>query len=288
MTVARWLGVSAPGLLRDLSGLDAFGTAVGSPATVATSYEHWAWNRPFPVAELDGVRARGAVPQITWEPWDGNGGSRQPKYRVRDIANGSMDTYITRWAIGAAAWGKPLRIRLAHEMNYGRYPWCVGQNGTTSDDHIRMWLRVHDLFADAGADNVTWVWSPNNVFPGTVPLSALWPGDAVVGEVAVDGYNPAAWGQPWTSFDGVFRRSVTELAPLTSRPITIGETGCPEAGGNKPAWVTGMWLTLATDPYRRVRGLLWFNWKKEADWRVDSSPASRAAFRDGVAEFLAG
>jgi hypothetical protein len=143
--VARWLGVAAPGLAANLSGYDQFAAAVGRKPTVATFYEHWAWNRAFPTAELDGVRLRGATPQVTWEPWDGALGPTQPKYRVRDIANGAYDTYLTGWAQGAVAWGKPLRIRLAHEMNYGSYPWVVGRNGTTPDDHIRMWLHVRGL-----------------------------------------------------------------------------------------------------------------------------------------------
>jgi beta-mannanase len=285
--VARWLGVAAPGLAANLSGYDQFAAAVGRKPTVATFYEHWAWNRAFPTAELDGVRLRGATPQVTWEPWDGALGPTQPKYRVRDIANGAYDTYLTGWAQGAVAWGKPLRIRLAHEMNYGSYPWVVGRNGTTPDDHIRMWLHVRGVFAAAGATNVTWVWSINNVFPGTAPLAALYPGDIAVDEIAVDGYNPAPWGSPWTSFAGVFKRSIAELTPMTSRPITIGETGCPEVGGDKAAWIRDMWATLATAEYKVVRGLLWFNFNKEANWTVDSSPASLAAFKAGLPGFLA-
>src|SRR3982750_723913 len=111
LMVARWLGIAAPGLAADVAGLDQFNAAVGSRAAVATSYEAWARNRAFPTAELDGIRSRGAIPQVTWEPWDPNLGATQPKYRVRDIANGSYDTYVTGWAQGAAAWGKPLRIR---------------------------------------------------------------------------------------------------------------------------------------------------------------------------------
>jgi hypothetical protein len=216
--VARWLGVAAPGLAANLSGYDQFATAVGRKPTVATFYEHWAWNRAFPTAELDGVRLRGATPQVTWEPWDGALGPTQPKYRVRDIANGAYDTYLT----------------------------------------------------------------------GTAPLAALYPGDIAVDEIAVDGYNPAPWGSPWTSFAGVFKRSIAELTPMTSRPITIGETGCPEVGGDKAAWIRDMWATLATAEYKVVRGLLWFNFNKEANWTVDSSPASLSAFKAGLAGFLAG
>jgi hypothetical protein len=47
-----------------------------------------------------------------------------------------------------------------------------------------------------------------------------------------------------------------------------------------------MWATLATAEYKVVRGLLWFNFNKEANWTVDSSPASLAAFKAGLAGFL--
>ena len=59
-----------------------------------------------------------------------------------------------------------------------------------------------------------------------------------------------------------------------------------EVGGDKAAWIRDMWATLASWP--RVRGIVWFNYAKETDWRIDSSDAALAAYRDGLPGFLAG
>lgn len=281
----NWFGVAAPGLIRDLSGLDQLTSAVGVKPTVATWYEHWYWKRAFPTAEVEAARVWGITPQVTWEPFDSTKGNNQPVYRLKEIAAGAHDAYITSWAEGIKTWGYPIRIRFAHEMNNRGYPWCAGVNKNTPDDYIRAWLHVRDIFTTVGATNVKWIWCVQNVFPGTVPLTALFPGDVAIDEVAIDGYNPLPWGSPWTSFDGVFKRSIAEILPLTSKPISIGETGCPQVGGDKAAWIRDMWTALAGWP--QVKGVLWFNFNKEADWRIDSSPASLAAFRDGLATYLA-
>jgi hypothetical protein len=31
-----------------------------------------------------------------------------------------------------------------------------------------------------------------------------------------------------------------------------------------------------------IRSLVWFNLRKEADWRIESSPGARQAFADGI------
>lgn len=289
MPEPRWLGVAAPGLPRDLTAFDQISTAIGHTPKMITWYEHFWWNNDFSTKiqpYLDAIRDKGATPQMTWEPWGMSNSANDPAYSCLQIASGAFDAYITQMANGIKAWSYPLRIRLAHEMNNRGYPWVAGLNGNTPDDYIRMWLHIRKIFSDVGATNVRWVWCPQNVFPGTVPLSALFPGDVAIDEAGVDGYNPTPWGSPWTSFEIVFRRTISELTLLTSRPISIGETGCPEVGGDKSAWIREMWATLAKPEWRQVRGVTWFNFNKEADWRIDSSPTSLAAFRDGINGYL--
>ncbi|MEO7754082.1 MAG: hypothetical protein ABIS35_11790 [Terracoccus sp.] len=70
------------------------------------------------------------------------------------------------------------------------------------------------------------------------------------------------------------------MQQLTSRPIVVGETGCTEVGGDKAAWVTDMFASLADHP--EIRGVTWFDFDKETNWRIDSSPGSLDAFRTGV------
>jgi len=48
-------------------------------------------------------------------------------------------------------------------------------------------------------------------------------------------------------------------------------------GGDKAAWIAGILPSLET-MYPGVKALVWFQMNKETDWRIDSSPASEAAF----------
>jgi beta-mannanase len=145
-----------------------------------------------------------------------------------------------------------------------------------------VWRHVHDVVAAAGATNVRWVWSPNVAFNGSAPLAPLYPGDAYVDRVGVDGYN---WGtsdaaHTWQSFAGVFDTTLAQIAALTSRPLMLCEVASTESGGDKAAWITDFFATLAhrTD----IAAFVWFDANKETDWRLDSSPRAREAFAAGL------
>jgi beta-mannanase len=251
-------------------------------------YQQWAGAGGFPSDAADRVAATGAVPEITWEPWNAADGTTQPAYSLSAIAFGQQDAYIRSWATSIARWGKPLRLRFAHEMNGSWYPWAEGVNGNATGSYSAAWRHVHDLFVASGARNVIWVWSPNVSYPGSMGLTGLFPGDSYVDEVALDGYNWSTLqaGTTWQSFAQIFQPSLDELHAITARPASIGEVASTEVGGDKAQWITDMFTTLKATP--AIRGFTWFDFAKETDWRVDSSAASAAAFRAGLAAVYAG
>jgi beta-mannanase len=206
----------------------------------------------------------------------------QPAYRLSAIANGAYDAYVRRWASQIKAWGKPLMLRFAHEMNGNWYPWAEGVNGNAAGQYVAAYRRVVGTFRAAGVTNVTWVWSPNVAFPGSVPIARLFPGAAYVDWTGLDGYN---WGTAaasgWQSFEQVFGASITQVRALSAKPLMLAEIGSAEQGGDKAAWITDFFARLAARP--EVRGFVWFNHDKEADWRVQSSDASRIAYAKAVA-----
>ena len=69
------------------------------------------------------------------------------------------------------------------------------------------------------------------------------------------------------------------------KPIMIGETASDEAGGSKADWIRSIAPTLS-DRFPDIKALIWFDVQKERDWRIRSSGASLAAFRDLVADPL--
>jgi len=275
------LGVTPPGGPTADAELDAVATAAGEQPSLVLFYADF--TSPPPIADLDAVAARGATPVVTWEPWDwtapGNG-----VYSLDRIAAGEHDGYLTGWADALAAWGRPVLLRFAHEQNGNWYPWAVGVDGTTAEDHIAAFRHVSDVFRSRGAGNVQVVWNPNVTFPGASSLSVTWPGAPYVDRVALDGYN---WGtsradSTWQDPEEVFADSLDELRDLAPGiPVLIGEVGCAEEGGDKAAWISDLvaWLDEQAD----VSAFVWFEHDKEADWRITSSSAAASALRKALA-----
>jgi hypothetical protein len=282
----RVVGIAVAGAPTDLSEAVSISERTGADLDQVTFYAAWSRGGDFPAADASRIAAAGAVPELTWEPWDPAAGVSQPAYALDTITSGAHDAYLKRWASQVRSWGQPLVIRFAHEMNGDWYPWAEGVNGNGPGDHAAAWRHVVDVFRRAKVTNVTWTWAANVPYAGSTPLASLYPGDAYVGRVGLDGYN---WGttQPWSSwqsFGDLFGPGVAELQTISTRPVHVSETGAPEgAGGDKAAWTTEAWAWL--DAHPEVRGVTWFSFLKEADWRVDSSEASLAAWGAGACVF---
>src|SRR5581483_5809925 len=73
------LGVTTQGFPGDPASLDAYTSLVGRPPAVVMSYTDWLHPLLSP-AELDAVTGRGALPMITWEPWQAAAGADQPAF----------------------------------------------------------------------------------------------------------------------------------------------------------------------------------------------------------------
>lgn len=261
--------------------IDATSRLAGEQPSIILGYKDF--QQPAPIAELAAASSRGAVPMITWESWDASvGGVAQPAYTLSAIAGGAFDAYIRQWGLDLAAWGKPVMLRFAHEMNGDWYPWCEAVNGNAPGDYIQAWRRVHDVIAAAGASNVTWVWAPNGGGPGN--MAAMYPGDTYVDVLGLDAYN---WGttQTWSSWqtpDALFGTWLAQLRTIApGKDIIITETASTETGGSKADWITALISYLKAQP--NVTGFLWFDLAKETDWRINSTPASSTAFSAALA-----
>ncbi|MET3719987.1 MULTISPECIES: glycosyl hydrolase [unclassified Arthrobacter] len=273
-------GVATPGGAGAGAELDAVAALVGESPGIVLSYKDF--GQAPPVGELDAVVNRGAVPLVTWEPWIAGNGVTQPAYALARVAAGDFDPYISQWGAALAAWGKPLMLRFAHEMNGNWYPWCEAVNGNQPGDYARAWRHVHDLVSAAGANNVNWVWAPNG--GGSVDPALLYPGDPYVDTLGLDAYN---WGatQAWSSWQmpaALFGPHLAQLRTIApGKQIVMTETASTETGGSKPDWNTALVSYLQTQP--DVSGFVWFNFNKETDWRINSSTASASALEAALA-----
>ncbi len=270
-------GLGTPGGFYDDSELPPVESAVGEVPSVILAYSDF--TQAAPIAGLDAVTSRGQTPLLTWEPWQA-GSADQPNYSLGHIISGDYDTYIRSWASDLKSWGKPVMLRFAHEMNGNWYPWSEQVNGNQPGQYVAAWRHVHDIFTRMGDHNVSWVWSPNVVYDGSIALHELYPGPGYVDVVAMDGYN---WGTThsdsvWTSPADLFGSTLSQVRRIApGLPIIIGETASAESGGSKADWITTLFSYLTSQP--DVTAVVWFDYNKEADWRINSSDASVAAFK---------
>jgi hypothetical protein len=282
-----YYGLHVPGEIGDYTAVMQVEADVGKSASIVMIYQGWAGNhgaQNFQPVWMDNIRNFGSIPMVTWEPWNYLGGVNQPDYSLSAITGGGYDAYITQFALDAKAWGHPFFLRFAHEMNGDWYPWNEGINGNSAGQYVQAWRHVHDLFAANGVTNVTWVWSPNVEYSGSIPLSGLYPGDAYTDWIAMDGYN---WGvsppwKTWQTFSEVFGPTYTTITALSQKPLLVAETATTEKDGDKAHWITSA-LSTEIFNYPRIKGFIWFNEDKETDWRIESSQTAQSAFGLAVA-----
>ena len=266
------LGAFVPGATRRPVLFKRYARQTGHRPAILAYYRGWRDGQIFDRLTLNRVAREGATPMITWEPW------HQP---LREIAAGRYDAYIRSSARDARRWGRPILLRLAHEMNGDWYPWGSRDNPPLT--YVRAWRQVVRIFRKQGADNVRFAWTPNVDTGGPALMKRLYPGDRWVDWVGLSGFS---WGGPWQweSALDVFRDSYRWITRMTKKPFLIAEISAGEVGGDKARWIE---RTFAKDLPRlpRVRAVVWFNARHDwAEFAVDSSRASLRAFRKGVAD----
>lgn len=275
-------GVAEPDWPGSTAGLLAAENVAGRTANLVMVYAHWTgtWSTIADwLPDITLTLQNGSTPVITWMSDDVD---------LRSIAAGTSDAFVRSWADGIRSAGHTVLIRFDDEMNgnWMQYSPGYGGNGTTAADFVAAWRHVHDVFAAERATNARWIWAPNVENTGSAPLAPLYPGDAYVDWVALDGYNwGTTYGHVWQSFSSVFNASIKAVESLTRRPFMISEVASTEVGGDKAAWVSDMFKQLASR--RDIHGFIWFDYDKETDWRIASSATSAAAFASGMATYSA-
>ena len=262
-----YLGVSNHSLASGESSIDSWAREHGARPRIVNWYQQWlSGEQRFRTDWALRVFRQGAVPMVTWEPWSAPKGeihtALQPDINLQQIAGGAHDAYIRAYARTVAAFGQPVLIRLAHEMNGTWYPWGVHVNGNTPALYVKAWRHVHRLFDAAGADNVSWVWSINNIEgrPGeNHDLAEYYPGPRWVDWVSTSGFN---WGDAyswssWRTGDSLFGGTYTALSAF-GKPIMISEIGTTGSGGDAYSWIGETLATLRTD-YPLLRAVAFYD-----------------------------
>jgi hypothetical protein len=235
---------------------------LGRPERIV--HRFYSWTDPLPVS-LPYVTSKSTV-MISW---------RGP--HNAQVNNGSADKLIAKAARRMAQRKVPTLLRWGWDMNRDFYDWGGGENGKDTAGYIKAYRRIHGIFADEGADNVSWVWGPNwNSHPDEEwnAISHYYPGDEYVDWAGVSGYAQAQ--TPGDIFDEFYATYAKR------KPIMITEVSAVDRGGStKPDWINSLRQWVKSRP--AVGAVVWFDTDihpgSTEKWRFDSTTASLKAYK---------
>lgn len=241
-----------------ISAVEHFEEQIGR--RLAVYHDYHTWTDPFPSASDTYFADRGTTLLLSWAGTD-----------TRTILSGADDAMIRARAAALARLGRPVLLRWRWEMNRPNLAAEIHSGG----DYIAAWRHLHDLFAEAGATNVGWVWCPLVDAPADHDYAAYYPGDDDVDWLCADGYARSE-GQ---SFEAVFGPFL-DWASAIDKPIIIGEFGREaQVAGSRADWLADARRFVKQTP--RIKALVYFESSRESigSWAVADDPRDLAAFR---------
>jgi mannan endo-1,4-beta-mannosidase len=262
----KYVGVALEGVPQSVDPVKDYAAKIGKQPNLIEYYA--AWGDGFDTTGARRIYEAGALPYMAWEPHD---------VTMASIAAGTTDDYVKGVATAAAKYNLPIAISIAHEMNGDWYPW--GRQANSPADFVAGWKHVHDLFTEAGATNVIWVWSPNIIIPApNTRLEPYYPGDAYVDWAGMTGYFTLSGPK---TFDALYGSTMAEIRSFTRKPFIISETAS-EGDKRRRADIDALFNGLAA--HDDVIGFVWFNIVKRADWRVETSAQSLSDYKKRVSD----
>ncbi len=222
---------------------------IGGRAAIINDF--FGFTDAFPTSVVEADDAVRAIPLLTWQP---------NMAKLTDITAGVHDSTIRAWAAAAKAFGKPIYLRFAHEMNGAWYSWGYPANAPA--DYVAAWRHVVNVFRSEGATNVQFVWcvAAGGDFASSL-IESLFPGDEYVDWVSMDGYNRDSGGV-WQSFASIFDNGYHLLTSMSARPVLIAETASvedPAKPTHKAGWITQTFTHTIPNSYPAIKAACYFD-----------------------------
>jgi mannan endo-1,4-beta-mannosidase len=240
-----------------------FDQACGCSPNVAVNYPHMGGSIDMAVARS--ILAAGAVPMLELEPYG---------ISLAKISSGSEDAWLTKYAQAVSGLNRPVIMSFAPESNGNWYSW--GYPNVQPSVVISAWRHVVTVFREAGVHNVRWAWIVNVQFQGSENIRLLWPGNAFVNILGIDGYFTAP-----TTFQSFFGPTIVAMRVLSSDPLLITETAAAPSVGKADALSE---IATGVAQYGLV-GFIWFDIHQQGnsilrqDWSLEDDPAALGLFR---------
>lgn len=233
-------------------------------------------NARFPAIDFLAQLDPATVPMVWWQPVD-PADQTSPRFRYETIIQGRHDPYIRQFAADAKAYGRPVLLRFAHEMEGHWFPWSVDWFDNSPARFVGAWRHIWRIFRDVGAKNVRFVWSPN------VPAQNVYPGDRYVDYVGFSAFN---WGDRkrdrWRSLGSLVAAGVKALRPITRKPVILAEVGTAPVG--KAGWIRKGYAAVHRR-WPRVKAIVYFDVDATVygyghrDWSLDHPSRAMATYR---------
>ncbi len=214
--------------------------AVGRPFGIVSIYASWSQHPP--ISGLEAAAASGAIPMVSLHcgPTDAA------------MISGSYDGLLRADAEAYRAYGGPVLLRWFWEMNLdlpGRDASCLGTGKVASFDYKQAWKHIWNIFHQAGADNVAFVWAPSAA-KGAPSAKPYYPGAAYVNWIGVDLLDRSGYGPFAAMFEGFY-----DIWVAQHKPMIMSETGAVGSAA-QAAWL-GEMATSVPEEFPQLRAIVY-------------------------------
>jgi len=270
----------------DYGRVAAFQAQAGRRSATVRVYA--AWDDPFPDPLSSAVRAHGQLLVLSVKARTG-AGLPVSYASIAAAGPGSPEfAQLLRWAGLLQGYGAPVLFSFNHEPDVHK----SDEMGTAAD-YVRAWRRVVTVFRQAGVRNLEYVFiatAPHWASTDARSAASFYPGDDWVDDIAADGYNFFDCSRialmPWTGPRELFEPFRRFGVQHPAKGLMIIEYGSVEDGadpGRKARWYAELEQMLTEPGWRQARAVAqWYDAvqdRSRCNWRIDSSPATLAAFR---------
>jgi hypothetical protein len=273
-----WGASVTPSKTTPIKPLQTFQTKVGR--TVAATRDFLNWTSPFPTSFETSLTAQGTTILLSVSTGSNSFGSiaaAQP--------GDALYTTMVSWADRVRDYGVPIYVTFQHEPEA-----AANKNKGTQADYIAAWRNWVSVFRAEGATNARFMFI-TTAYGYLVKKTdhryapAYYPGDDVVDAIAVDAYNwftcRATVKNPWSSLATLIagQKAFGLLHP--DKPLWITEYASvedPNMIGRRAAWIQDAQNLFQQPGYEQYVGVLYFDLKKQCDWRVENDTPSLTAF----------
>jgi len=287
-----------------LEGIEGFESLVGKQQAIIASSSYWG-EQSFPTKNLELIWRHGSVPLVFWSPWDRPYDEDQgpDKFSLTNIAAGKWDRYIDQWADAARAFGHPMMVSFANEMNGEWFPWSGMFYGvdkqipnTNPPKYVApetfkaAYRRVVDRVRARGAANVIWVFHTMNYsmpqsMGSTYPAAQEWnktaqyyPGSKYVDWLGMSVYGQQYLEDNWSSFEPLLDWPYTEITEIDpTKPVMLAEWGIGEFPqfGSKSGFITEAFEVMKR--YPMLKAAVFWNER----WQNEPSENPDGTYQDG-------